>query len=174
MNRPILATLVLAVGALTAGSCFAQAGPTRLGAGTTAKEIVGRLSAPAPVAAAEDDSTASLLSTRGIIPRNAAPTAVVERAATAGSSMPQKPPSIALDVKFEYNSADLTAEARQLVGELAAALKSDALAAQRFRLEGHTDATGPRKYNIVLSGRRADAVRTYLAELGVPAERIEA
>src|SRR4051794_29122515 len=155
MNRPILATLVLAVGALTAGSCFAQAGPARLGAGTTAKEIVGRLSAPPPVAAAEDDSNASLLSTRGIIPRNAAPTAVVDRTASAGSSMPQKPASIALDVKFEYNSSELTAEARQLIGELAAALKSDTLASQRFRLEGHTDASGSRKYNIVLSERRA-------------------
>jgi outer membrane protein OmpA-like peptidoglycan-associated protein len=45
---------------------------------------------------------------------------------------------------------------------------------ERIRIEGHTDSRGSAEYNRDLSQRRANAVRTYLADKGVAAERLEA
>ncbi len=45
--------------------------------------------------------------------------------------------------------------------------------ALRIRLRGHTDAVGTQSYNMSLSLRRAEAVRQYLAEQGISADRLE-
>ena len=37
-------------------------------------------------------------------------------------------------------------------------------------LEGHADNVGTTEYNIALSQRRAEGIKTYLTDLGVPAE----
>jgi OOP family OmpA-OmpF porin len=42
----------------------------------------------------------------------------------------------------------------------------------KVEIIGHTDSVGPSEYNQVLSERRADSVKAYLAERGVAAERI--
>ncbi|EQD72573.1 outer membrane lipoprotein [mine drainage metagenome] len=39
-------------------------------------------------------------------------------------------------------------------------------------VDGYTDSTGPKAYNVKLSQRRADAVRAYLVRNGVAADRI--
>lgn len=44
----------------------------------------------------------------------------------------------------------------------------------RLEIQGHTDDTGDRAYNLDLSQRRADAVRTYLVGKGIAADRLEA
>jgi outer membrane protein OmpA-like peptidoglycan-associated protein len=44
----------------------------------------------------------------------------------------------------------------------------------KVRIEGHTDHTGKLEYNMKLSQRRADSVRTYLIKQGVSADRLEA
>ena len=41
-------------------------------------------------------------------------------------------------------------------------------------IEGHTDSTGKHDYNVALSNRRANAVRSYLASKGVASSRIQA
>ena len=73
-------------------------------------------------------------------------------------------PSVSLNVLFVTGSADLTPEAVRTLEDLGRALSDPALAAYRFRLEGHTDTVGGRDYNKSLSDRRALAVAQFLVE----------
>jgi outer membrane protein OmpA-like peptidoglycan-associated protein len=85
------------------------------------------------------------------------------------------PPSIDLAVGFEFASSRLTVEAIELLTNLGEALQSPALASQRFRLSGHTDAVGSDAVNDRLSLERAEAVRTFLVNVfAVPPSRLEA
>jgi outer membrane protein OmpA-like peptidoglycan-associated protein len=45
---------------------------------------------------------------------------------------------------------------------------------KKIRIEGHTDNVGSASYNKELSERRATSVMRYLAEKGIPRERLEA
>ncbi len=45
---------------------------------------------------------------------------------------------------------------------------------EKVRVEGHTDASGPEDFNMKLSQRRAEAVRDYLVDKGIAADRLEA
>jgi outer membrane protein OmpA-like peptidoglycan-associated protein len=70
--------------------------------------------------------------------------------------------AIALPLAFPANSATLTAAAQQYLDRLADALSDDKLRNCKFVIEGHTDATGDRVSNKILSQRRAEAIKTYL------------
>lgn len=73
----------------------------------------------------------------------------------------QKRKQLAIDVEinFAYNSARLTPSARYTLNELGKALiRLD----KRIMISGHTDAKGSADYNLVLSERRAEAVKSYL------------
>jgi outer membrane protein OmpA-like peptidoglycan-associated protein len=84
-------------------------------------------------------------------------------------------PSVAVEIKFGLNSAELTNEAKATLTQMAAAMKSDQLKPYHFLLEGHTDTTGQPDRNLALSKRRADAARAYLiGQLGVDASRLQA
>jgi len=74
------------------------------------------------------------------------------------------------DIRFEYDSAALTDEAR-------ATLEKHALWLQgrrgvRVTVEGHCDERGTVEYNLALGEQRARAARDYLVSLGVAADRI--
>jgi outer membrane protein OmpA-like peptidoglycan-associated protein len=73
-------------------------------------------------------------------------------------------PQLQLNVRFAFDSAELTAEARAVLDRLGQALTNQQLAPYRFRLVGHTDARGTEAYNLALSQRRADAARAYLMQ----------
>jgi outer membrane protein OmpA-like peptidoglycan-associated protein len=86
-----------------------------------------------------------------------------------------KPPSIDLYIPFEFNSDKLTTEALLTLKRLGAALKDTRLSGYRFKIAGHTDATGSAEYNQRLSERRAEAVRNYLVfQYDLEPARIEA
>lgn len=88
------------------------------------------------------------------------------------SKAPPKPSAQAL-ISFQFNSAVLTPDAKRQLDSLAAALTTDALKADRFRVEGHTDAVGSESYNLELSKRRAGAVKQYLMRQGsLPADKL--
>jgi outer membrane protein OmpA-like peptidoglycan-associated protein len=87
---------------------------------------------------------------------------------------PGAPPTVRLPVYFEFDSDRLQPDAVVLLERVGAALSAEELAAFRFSVEGHTDSVGPAEYNDGLSQRRAVAVERFLANSGVPAERLEA
>lgn len=73
-------------------------------------------------------------------------------------------------VEFETGSAVLTPAGRQVLDALWPVLAT--LDGRRFEVIGHTDSDGPREANRQLSLARAEAVRQYLMNRGLPAERI--
>jgi outer membrane protein OmpA-like peptidoglycan-associated protein len=76
-----------------------------------------------------------------------------------------------LMVNFELNSDELSESAKANLREFSRALDDPRLGSASFSIEGHTDATGPESYNLILSQRRADAVVTFLREQGADASR---
>lgn len=75
-------------------------------------------------------------------------------------------------VNFAFNSAQLDAEARQILDRQAAFIRH--FPEVRFRVYGHTDKVGSNAYNKRLGLRRAQAVVSYLAQRGISASRVEA
>jgi OOP family OmpA-OmpF porin len=75
-------------------------------------------------------------------------------------------------VTFALNSATLTPQDQLLLNSVAAILRQR----PQFNVDvvGHTDNTGSDTLNQDLSERRASAVRDYLVEQGIPAERLTA
>jgi outer membrane protein OmpA-like peptidoglycan-associated protein len=71
-------------------------------------------------------------------------------------------------LKFEFDKADLSARDRELLSRIAGIM----LTAQDYTISvnGHTDDVGTDAYNQALSQRRAQAVRDYLAQAGIPEE----
>lgn len=106
--------------------------------------------------------------TRGMRMRGIGPARGPAEPGRAGSGKLQ------LAVQFEFDSAKVSPESRELLRKLASAMKSEALAKLRFRIEGHTDSVGGGAYNLRLSERRANAVQEFLrAEAGIEASRLE-
>lgn len=77
-------------------------------------------------------------------------------------------------IRFEFNSAELTAPARGTLDTVAAVLQEPYFADSKFIIEGHTDAKGSVDYNQVLSERRAQSVVRYLVQQGIAAEHLSA
>ena len=74
------------------------------------------------------------------------------------------------DVLFESGRAELKPGAASNLGQLVAFLAK--YPSRTVAIEGHTDSVGGDDYNLGLSQRRADSVRTHLVSRGVDAARI--
>jgi peptidoglycan-associated lipoprotein len=74
-------------------------------------------------------------------------------------------------VFFEYDSADLTPEARRILEENAKWFRRYPEA--RITVEGHCDERGTEEYNLALGDRRANAAADYLVQLGVETDRLD-
>jgi peptidoglycan-associated lipoprotein len=75
-------------------------------------------------------------------------------------------------INFEFNSAQLDAEARAILDEQAGFIRK--FPEVRFRVYGHTDLVGSAAYNKRLGLRRAQAVVAYFATKGISRSRLEA
>jgi outer membrane protein OmpA-like peptidoglycan-associated protein len=73
-------------------------------------------------------------------------------------------PKIDLEIRFEYNSADISQNSLPAVQELGKALANAGLKGSTFVVAGHTDAVGGETYNQDLSERRADTIKKYLTD----------
>ncbi|MET0533976.1 MAG: OmpA family protein [Steroidobacter sp.] len=99
---------------------------------------------------------------------------------------PDTPPGVAVDaygctrkgsitlegVTFEYNSARLTPDSQQVLSAVAVDLRK--YPRLKIELQGHTDSSGSDPYNLKLSQQRADSVRIYLMDQGVPGGQLTA
>ena len=73
-------------------------------------------------------------------------------------------PKIDLEIRFDYNSADISKNSMTAVQELGKALSDTSLKGSTFVVAGHTDAVGGESYNQDLSERRADTIKKYLTD----------
>ena len=75
-------------------------------------------------------------------------------------------------VSFITDSAELTGESRETLDRTAASLR--AWPEVRVEVGGHTDSVADDAYNMELSQRRAESVRSFLIHAGISARRLEA
>jgi outer membrane protein OmpA-like peptidoglycan-associated protein len=75
-------------------------------------------------------------------------------------------------IYFESNSAEMSLDSRAVVDEIAQMMR--AYGNTVVDIEGNTDSTGSRGYNVDLSRRRAETVRRYLEQRGFPSQRMRA
>ena len=74
------------------------------------------------------------------------------------------------DIFFGYDSWTISDDQRQALNRDADWMKSNGSAI--VKVEGHCDERGTSAYNLVLGEKRAKAVRNYLVELGISANRL--
>jgi OmpA-OmpF porin, OOP family len=74
---------------------------------------------------------------------------------------------------FDFDSDRIRPEGTERLDELIADLKEFPRVGT-VSIVGHTDSTGPAEYNEGLAERRANAVREYMIQQGIEADRIEA
>jgi len=74
------------------------------------------------------------------------------------------------DAFFDYDQADLREDARSALATDAQWLKK--YSTVQVLVEGHCDERGTAAYNLALGDRRANAVKEYLASLGVEGSRL--
>jgi outer membrane protein OmpA-like peptidoglycan-associated protein len=130
--------------------------------------VAARPAAPAPVAPAPVAPAA---------PAPAAPAAPAPAARAPAPAVPPALPTVSRSlvlrgVNFEDAKAVLLPESRAVLDVVAQSLVANPEV--RVEVAGHTDSRSPADYNIWLSQARAEAVRAYLIERGVAADRLVA
>jgi outer membrane protein OmpA-like peptidoglycan-associated protein len=79
--------------------------------------------------------------------------------------------SLPSDVTFDFDKATIRQEGRGALDTLARLIQAEG-GDSEISIEGHTDSHGDDAYNLRLSQRRAEAVKTYLVQQGVAEDRL--
>ena len=74
------------------------------------------------------------------------------------------------DVYFDLDKSEIREDAKSHLQKNADWMKK--WTSTQISIEGHCDSRGSAEYNLALGSRRANAVKEYLANLGVPASRL--
>ena len=74
-------------------------------------------------------------------------------------------------ILFDTGKATIKFQTAEVLNQIINVLKK--YPNSRFRIEGHTDSTGKKAKNMILSQNRADAVKVYLIQGGIDAGRLE-
>ncbi len=79
-----------------------------------------------------------------------------------------------LDAYFDYDKADLRADAQTALNNNSSELRSllQEFPNTKFVIEGNCDERGSAEYNLALGERRARAAKEFLTQIGVPGERL--
>lgn len=95
-----------------------------------------------------------------------------EAAAAAAAAKAKEPVwrTVGGDAFFATNEAELNERAKRMLDTMVQ--RANAAQQAKISIVGHADATGNPQYNMQLSKRRAEAVRTYLEAQGVPGDAI--
>jgi len=133
---------------------------------------------------------------KAIIPKAVIPKAIIPKAIIPKAIIPKAPdiPEISIpevthpgvkvreneewaiitlssDVLFDFDKWNIRPDAQEALQEILKAL-TGRYGGLPFQIHGHTDAKGTDAYNMKLSKRRADAVKTWFVAHGIPAKRI--
>jgi outer membrane protein OmpA-like peptidoglycan-associated protein len=73
-------------------------------------------------------------------------------------------------IQFATNSDKLTATSTEIITQIADALKEDET--MKLKIIGHTDGDGDAAKNLMLSKKRANAVKVKLVSLGIAGTRL--
>ncbi len=111
-----------------------------------------------------------------------APVIVATKPAETPAPAPSPPPApapaapvkitLAASALFDFDKSELKAAGKQELDKLARDIKS--VRYELIIVTGHTDRIGKHAYNLALSERRADAVKKYLVNAGIPGANITA
>src|ERR1700750_1275395 len=164
-------TAMLSVAAIGAALCFGI-GAALAGDDVSEDQIVRALApakkapltrglsvAPPAERAANPEEAKFVQSIRGRATRSLSTTEREEIATIAKTK-----PNIDLEITFDYNSANISAQSMPSVQALGRALTNPDLKGSTFIVAGYTDAAGSDSYNQDLSERRADAIKRYLTD----------
>lgn len=88
-----------------------------------------------------------------------------------GCPLEKQAPIVLKGVTFEFNSAQLTAQATSRLDNVVNALKASPKV--EVLIEGHTDSIDTEEYNLKLSKERAASVMQYLVDHGIDASRLD-
>ncbi len=102
----------------------------------------------------------------------AAPAAAEKAQSAAGPTPAAIRAVLQTDAFFDFDKAVLKSEGKSKLDEFVAKMKEHS-EVDVLLVTGHTDRIGSNSYNIKLSQRRADAVKSYLEQQGVSSNRIE-
>lgn len=76
------------------------------------------------------------------------------------------------ELYFEFNRSDFTRKTRQALARIGAWLEADKQL-ELVLLAGHTDNKGSLKYNLRLGKKRAEAVKKFFVEAGIPSRQVK-
>lgn len=153
----------------------------RSGTGQCVRTGTWTLEAAANTKVAGSDFPAGCYCDKPLLPKAACEPKVVIAPPLPPQPVPVPPPpppvalvpqkvSVPADALFAFDKANLTADGRSQLSTYASQLKT--LDLESVVAVGHTDRIGSDKYNQKLSERRAAAVKAFLVEQGVPAEKV--
>ena len=87
--------------------------------------------------------------------------------ALAALAVPASAQSQPFRIFFDWGKPDISRDGETILGEVVAAYQQQHPA--HISINGHTDRSGSASFNLAASRRRAEAVKVYLAEHGIPA-----
>ncbi|MEK7685582.1 MAG: peptidoglycan-associated lipoprotein Pal [Verrucomicrobiota bacterium] len=123
-----------------------------------------------PVKPPGPDQSGKLPEDSGVKPANVTPEGTIPLSARPDGMFPDREVFKQQTVYFDFDRSAVKPGEKAKIEAVAAHLKNET--ANKVEIEGHCDERGTEEYNRALGERRALAVREYLVNLGIAADRI--